>query len=969
MTPLFATQSVVYIPICLSSGQTMSDSPESRSAKPSIPPDGSFPFAPPPSAPGPETVINSDKQPTPNQPPGSQLSGSPAVWALFPPPGQELHEQSPSPHTDIRLGHFQIVQRIGCGGMGSVFQAVDERLQRTVALKVLAPHVARDSQTVQRFQNEARAAARLDHDSIAGVYYVGQDQGLHFIAYEFVAGTNLRDLIQQNQHMSPADTVNLALQIATALKQMAAAGVTHRDIKPSNIIVNADQRSKLVDLGLARKQETDSVGDLTSAGTTMGTFDYIPPEQAKDPRQVDVRSDIYSLGCTLYHMLTGEPPYPEGTMLQKLLDHQGKEPPNPAAKNRRVPANLSDVVRRMMASQPKDRYQNPDQLIRDLMSVARTLGMRSLSTEGLIWAPAKRSARQFWERHLGWMSTAAALVLIVFLLQHFPQLGQQASQPAPAQPQIGSSTGGGLPQVSTDSEPSPGQPNAGANDSLVPFPDSVVAPPEAVANSNVGTGADPAVIAQIFERILPLIEPRRFPTELPFGRSTDAPTVAPMVDSDEPGGAVGVPSGTGTVATARPATDAGGLTTAGPNPLDQTVVPPVTLYTGNDARTFNTLEAACSAATDGDVIELAYHGRRAQDNLEKPLQITEKKVVIRSRSGYRPIITFGSEVATAVSDTRMITLNGGSIEFVNVDLQMLVNDATQTDLWALFSLQDARQIRLQGVTLQVVNPTQRPAAVIEIAGGFDDPAQVKMPSEDTPPRELSVVLSECVVVAESDLFRVRRVKPGRLELTNAALTVQGVMLRLVDGTAMPRENAELELKLDHTTCHIDDSLVRVRCDQMPAAVLPLQFVATNNVFSSADQTTPLIFMDGEAGAEDFLQLISTWYGSHNCYDGFTTFWLARNAEGDNNLIDLDFAAWQQRWLQQADSEDSQASNAPIPWSIAWREQSMQEVSLLSFILDTSRQTRNPAVNAAEELNVGAELGRLPAIPSAKISSP
>jgi len=949
----------------------MSDLPESESAKRPTAREGSFPFAPPPSAPGPETVINADKQQPPPRTSAEQLSGSPAVSALFPPPGQQLDKQSLSTPPEIRLGHFRIEQQIGCGGMGSVFQAVDERLQRTVALKVLAPNLARDVQTVQRFQNEARAAARLDHDSIAGVYYVGQDQGLHFIAYEFVAGTNLRDLIHENGQMSPVDAVNLALQIATALKPMAAAGVTHRDIKPSNIIVNASQRSKLVDLGLARKQDTDSVADLTSAGTTMGTFDYISPEQAKDPRRVDVRSDIYSLGCTLYHMLTGEPPYPEGTMLQKLLDHQSKDPPNPATKNRRVPANLSGVVRRMMASQPKERYQSPDQLIRELMSVARTLGMRSLSTEGLIWAPAKASARQFWERHLGWMSTAAALVLIVFLLQHFPQLGQQAAQPDRSQPQIGTADANGLSQDSTDSTPSPDKPITDANSTLVQFPDNTVTPPAAVSNSNIGSGTDPTVIAQIFERILPLIEPRRFPTELPLERSGDVPSVAPMVDSEDADGPGRVPTGAGTVAAVGPATDSAGPTITAPGPLDQTAKHPVFLYTsgGDDPRTFNTLEAACSAATDGDVIELAYNGRRAQDYLEKPLQITEKKVVIRSRAGYRPIITFGSAAPTAVSDTRMITLTGGSIEFVNVDLQMLINDATQTDLWALFSLQDARQVRLQGVTLQVVNPTQRPAAVIEIAGGFDDPAKVKMPSEENDPRELSVALSECVVVAESDLFRVRRVKPGRLELTNAAITVQGVMLRLVDGTAMPRENAELELRLDHTTCHIEDSLVRVRCDQMPAAVLPLQIVATNNVFSSLDQTTPLIFMEGEAGSEDFLRLISTWYGSRNCYDGFTTFWLARNDEGDGKLIDLDFAAWQQRWLQLADSEDSQASNAPIPWSIAWREQSIPEVSLLSFILDTSRQTQNPAVNAAEELNVGAELGRLPAIPSATTSAP
>ncbi|MEO1997137.1 MAG: serine/threonine-protein kinase [Planctomycetaceae bacterium] len=405
----------------------MSDLPEPESSNQPDDPEGAFPFAAPPVARGPETVINSDKQQHSAQPSASERNGSPAVNVLFPAAGKIVDIDTGAAATEIRLGHFRIVQQIGSGGMGAVFQAVDERLQRTVALKVLAPHVARDDQTVQRFQNEARAAAQLHHDSIAGVYYVGQDQGLHFIAYEYVAGTNLRVLIQEHGQMAPVEAVNSALQIAMALKQMDAAGVTHRDIKPSNIIVDSNRRSKLVDLGLARKQNENPEGDLTLAGTTMGTFDYISPEQAKDPRRVDVRSDIYSLGCTLYHMLAGEPPYPEGTMLQKLLDHQGKTPPDPAAKNRRVPGNLTAVVRRMMASNPKDRFQTPDQLIRELMTVARTLGLRSLSPDALIWAPAKASTRQFWERHLGWMSTAAALVLIVFLLQRFPQLEQNLS--------------------------------------------------------------------------------------------------------------------------------------------------------------------------------------------------------------------------------------------------------------------------------------------------------------------------------------------------------------------------------------------------------------------------------------------------------------------------------------------------------------------------------------------------------------
>ncbi len=259
--------------------------------------------------------------------------------------------------TGIQLGHFIIEERIGRGGMGAVFRAIDKRLDRVVALKVLTPHQSLDRQAIQRFQNEARAAAQLDHDHIARVHFVGEEHGLHFIAFEFVSGTNIRDFILQKSRFDPADAVSYTLQIAEALRHTAAKNVVHRDIKPSNIIVSSTGCVKLVDLGLARQLRPEESGteDLTVAGTALGTFDYISPEQARDARNVDVRSDIYSLGCTLYHMLTGEPPYPRGSMIEKVVSHHGT-PPDPSLKNRQVTPQLARVVQKMMASNPDERY-------------------------------------------------------------------------------------------------------------------------------------------------------------------------------------------------------------------------------------------------------------------------------------------------------------------------------------------------------------------------------------------------------------------------------------------------------------------------------------------------------------------------------------------------------------------------------------------------------------------------------------
>ncbi|MFT5093171.1 MAG: serine/threonine protein kinase, partial [Porticoccaceae bacterium] len=230
---------------------------------------------------GSETVINKTGPLAVMLPRDGDSPPSELVNRLFPPrqdSGSSIGAHSPS---GIELDHFRIEERIGMGGMGAVFRAVDTRLQRMVALKLLAPSQAYDDGSVKRFQNEARAAARLDHENVARVHYIGEERGLHFIAFEYVTGSTIRELIRRQHRISATDTMNYALQIAAALKHTSAMGVVHRDIKPSNIIITPSGRAKLVDLGLARNDTTESQADLTLPGTTLGTFDYISPEQAK----------------------------------------------------------------------------------------------------------------------------------------------------------------------------------------------------------------------------------------------------------------------------------------------------------------------------------------------------------------------------------------------------------------------------------------------------------------------------------------------------------------------------------------------------------------------------------------------------------------------------------------------------------------------------------------------------------------
>lgn len=275
-----------------------------------------------------------------------------------------------------KLGHFEITRFLGQGGMGRVYEAKDTALDRTVAIKVLHRHQARDEATVARFLNEARLAARLNHEHIAQVYFYGQEKGIPYIAFEFVQGENLRKYVDEHGVLSVEAAVTFLLQIADALAHAANNGVTHRDVKPSNIIITPQQKAKLIDMGLARTLHSDNPEeDLTVSGITLGTFDYMSPEQAFNPRDADVRSDIYSLGCTFYFMLSGRPPYSDGKGVQKLILHQRQEVPDIRQEVPEVPESVSAILRKMMEKDPNDRYQTPEELISDLRSVGEQLGL------------------------------------------------------------------------------------------------------------------------------------------------------------------------------------------------------------------------------------------------------------------------------------------------------------------------------------------------------------------------------------------------------------------------------------------------------------------------------------------------------------------------------------------------------------------------------------------------------------------
>ncbi len=333
------------------------------------------------------------------------------------------------PRPGVLIGTFLLEEAIGAGGMGAVFRAHDAQLDRHVALKLLPLDQTSDPEIVQRFYQEGKSAARLDHENIARVYSIGQDGPNHYIAFEYIEGITVRRRVDENGPLPVDEAVDITLQIAQALVHAAARGVVHRDIKPSNIILTPRGRAKLVDMGLARRFERDADHGLTQSGMTLGTFDYISPEQARDPRDVDVRSDLYSLGCTLFQMLTGRPPFPGGTVLQKLLQHQEEPPPEIRGLNPAVPAELARIITKLMAKNRDRRYQSPEQLVRDLLSIAGRLGLAVTPAEQHAWMAA--SHRVTWERHLVWFFPALAFLVVVAGLVWW---GRELNTPVPSEP-------------------------------------------------------------------------------------------------------------------------------------------------------------------------------------------------------------------------------------------------------------------------------------------------------------------------------------------------------------------------------------------------------------------------------------------------------------------------------------------------------------------------------------------------------
>jgi serine/threonine protein kinase len=886
-----------------------------------------------------------------SQGPVGRLENQPTViskqppTSLTPPTGHLQPAEMGRVLQGEKLGHFELLEFVGGGGMGAVFRALDTMLNRIVAVKVLSHEQSDDEETLRRFKNEAQSAARLDHENIGRVHYVGEDGGWHYIVFEFIEGINLRDLVERDGPLAVADAVSFMLQLGDALAHAARRDVVHRDIKPSNVLITPEGKAKLVDMGLARLHQVEHANnDLTASGVTLGTFDYISPEQARDPRSADVRSDLYSLGCTFYYMLAGRPPFPDGTVLQKLLQHQGDEPPDVRQFCLQLPDDLYRILKRLLAKLPGDRYQDPGELVSDLTAAAVRLGLRPVSPGSMVWLATATQERAQWQRTLPWLAPIAALVMIVAVLNVIWTPHDSAAPPLLGRlprPEIGSPAnaavaadlpiGKGVRRLESE-RPATGKATAEerTNNHSEANADRSPLPQDDPINTTPWTES---LLSGIFamwntvrsDDIAARLTAAHQNLRLPFPMS-------PRLKD-----AMAVPAESSSAPTA--ATHAA-LVVAG---------------TGARSGEYASLAAAVREAKNGDVIELRYDGVLN----EEPLNLANLKLTIRAASKRTPIVHFGVDNDDVLAERRsMVNLDGGQLTLHNVRLGFTL-PRDMTDHWSLFEVGHADELRFQGCIVTVRNAGQganRPTAtMINVRAGLADGSgmmQDAMPVAEP----VKIVAEQSIFRGEATFLQFAKARPVELRLEKVLIALSERLVEGDVGLMNARGVSDTRIELRHVTLLAESGLVRLTNDTaaspapgaLESPAMRVEVECVDSILAGG----PSSAMIEQVGSETYQRLGGqlNWSGDRSFYDGFSPLW---RIIGSGALQEYNSRQWQDFWRLQENQTAASTGypNFPVP-----ADRPLHDIGPSDFLLFDD----SPALNfASKGGDAGAVLHELP----------
>ena len=700
-----------------------------------------------------------------------------------------------------RLNHFRLDALIGGGGMGAVFRAHDEQLDRTVAIKVI-PFVGDDPDLQRRFRNEAQSAAKLDHPRIARVFDVGSHGDWHYIVFEYIEGTNIRDLVTSDGVMSIDDAVYYTSQLADALQHAADRGIVHRDIKPSNVLIGSGGKIKLVDMGLARSDNLDLSEDMTASGVTLGTFDYISPEQARDPRDADLRSDIYSLGCTLYFMLTGSPPYPGGTMLQKLLSHGNAPPPDARELRPEVSDNLVAVISKMLAKDPADRYQTATDLGADLREVAFRDGLTRSQALNPVAIAQPNQLLVWFEKHAPWIVAAMLLIASAGWLQlesaalrDAVTIPDSAKAPVIAPVRRQESTVPEVTPVPTDKT----EESTSKDVTEEPLRADGFGPPD----------QPPALADVLAPAELAESPPGMELLSDAFRNRDDDPFLirSPFLNSD---------------------------VSLVPDPVEQ-IPPKLVRVVSADTLAAESEDGTVSTTTLSEALALAaeYNASRIEiavpTLISEPLKVEVDDLLITSTVGGSQII-FQPFDSVAMERSKMFSI--GSHQVVFEDIHFVWNvPSGDIDGGTLFELNENRLVRLTDCSITVSNPTLRQEvyAFDVITDPDKQPVDQQRDAGDFPLVWLE--LNNVVVRGQMTMIHMDYAAKLLLDWDNGLLAITEHMIDTAGALEQPPSAAgSILLKLWRVTAHAPKGIARMRVGVSGAYPVPIDRLAHESVF-------------------------------------------------------------------------------------------------------------------------------------------